>query len=121
MEFLDITSLGTTYRYVVKIEQKFKQKRREFGYAKSSYPKQGKGYPNPLNKGHRKYGHSQDNQSKPQHNKGNENSKKDMGKWCEYHKIPWDNTEECHSKQSLMNEMKDSESEVEFESESNLE
>jgi hypothetical protein len=27
MEFLDIASLGTTYRYVVKIEQKFKQKR----------------------------------------------------------------------------------------------
>jgi hypothetical protein len=27
MDFLDIASLGTTYRYVVKIEQKFKQKR----------------------------------------------------------------------------------------------
>jgi hypothetical protein len=26
MEFLDISSLGATYRYVVKIEQKFKQK-----------------------------------------------------------------------------------------------
>ena len=26
MEFLDITSLGTTYRYTVKIEQKFKHK-----------------------------------------------------------------------------------------------
>jgi hypothetical protein len=47
MEFLDITSLGTTYRYVVKIEQKFKQKRQEFGSANSSQPKQGKGSPNP--------------------------------------------------------------------------
>jgi hypothetical protein len=27
MEFLDIASLGTTYRYAVKIEQKFKKKR----------------------------------------------------------------------------------------------
>jgi hypothetical protein len=26
MEFLDIASLGTTYRYVIKIKQKFKQK-----------------------------------------------------------------------------------------------
>jgi hypothetical protein len=77
MDFLDITSLGTTYRYVVKIEQKFKQKRREFGSANSSQPKQGKGGPNPQNKGQRKYGHSQDNQSKPQHKKGNEKSKKD--------------------------------------------
>jgi hypothetical protein len=28
MEFLDIASLGAAYRYVVKIEHKFKQKRR---------------------------------------------------------------------------------------------
>jgi hypothetical protein len=27
MDFLDITSLGTAYRYAVKIEQKFKKKR----------------------------------------------------------------------------------------------
>jgi hypothetical protein len=54
MEFLDITSLGTTYRYVVKIEQKFKQKRQEFGSANSSQPKQGKGGPNPHSKGQRK-------------------------------------------------------------------
>jgi hypothetical protein len=42
MEFLDISSLGTTYRYTVKIEQKFKQKKRDFG---SVNPKQGKGTP----------------------------------------------------------------------------
>jgi hypothetical protein len=47
--------------------------------------------------------------------------KKDMGKWCEYHKIPWHNTEECRSKKSLMAKMKASESEVDFDSESNLE
>ena len=33
MEFLDISSLGTTYRYATKIEQKFKQKNRDFGSA----------------------------------------------------------------------------------------
>jgi hypothetical protein len=80
MDFLDIASLGAAYRYVVKIEQKFKQKRREFGSANSSQPKQGKGGPNPPNKGQRKYGHSQDNQSKPQPKKGNEKSKKDTWK-----------------------------------------
>jgi hypothetical protein len=34
MYFLDISSLGTAYRYVVKIEQKFKhQNKRDFGSA----------------------------------------------------------------------------------------
>jgi hypothetical protein len=36
--------------------------------------------------------------------------KKDTRKWCEYHKIPWHNTEDCHSKQSIVDDMKDSES-----------
>eukprot|EP00253_Pinus_taeda_P012393 PITA_12393 len=44
MEFLDISSLGTAYQYTVKIEHKFKQKKRDFGYAN---PKQGKGAPKP--------------------------------------------------------------------------
>jgi hypothetical protein len=44
-----------------------------------------------------------------------------MGKWCEYHKIPWHNTEECHSKQSLVVEMKASKSEEDSDSESNPE
>ena len=48
MEFLDISSLGTAYRYAAKIEQKFKQKKRDFGYENQ---KQGKGAPKPWNKG----------------------------------------------------------------------
>jgi hypothetical protein len=44
-----------------------------------------------------------------------------MGKWCEYHKIPWHNTEECRSKQSLVVELKSSESEVDSDFESNPE
>ena len=48
MEFLDISSLGTTYRYAVKIEKNFKQKKRDFC---SANPKQGKGAPKPQNKG----------------------------------------------------------------------
>jgi hypothetical protein len=71
------------------------------------------------NKGQRKYGHSQDNQSKPQHKMGNEKLKKDMGKWREYHKIPWHNTEECRSKQSLVVELKYSESKADSDFESN--
>jgi hypothetical protein len=51
MEFMDIASLGTSYRYTIKIKHKFKQKRREFGYANPSQLKQGKGSPNPHNKG----------------------------------------------------------------------
>ena len=44
IEFLNISSLDTTYRYVIKVEQKFKQKKRDFG---SVNLKQGKGAPKP--------------------------------------------------------------------------
>jgi hypothetical protein len=53
-EFLDISSLGTAYRYVVKIEQKLKQKTQKFGPRNPSQQKMGKGGPNPQNKGQRK-------------------------------------------------------------------
>ena len=43
MEFLDISLLAAAYRYAAKIEQKFKQKKRDFG---SANQKQGKGTPN---------------------------------------------------------------------------
>jgi hypothetical protein len=59
MEFLDISSLGVAYRYVVKIEQKFKQQNKwEFGSANPQQPKYGKGGPNSQND------QPQDNQSK---------------------------------------------------------
>jgi hypothetical protein len=32
--------------------------------------------------------------------------KKDTRKWCKFHKIPWHNTDECRSKQSLLAETK---------------
>ena len=47
------------------------------------------------------------NSSNPQ--KGNGNTKKDIGKWCDFHKIPSHNTDECHSKQSLVAKLKDKE------------
>jgi hypothetical protein len=50
MEFLDISSLGTAYRYVVKIEQKLKQKTRQFGPGNPSQQNPGKGGPNPRTK-----------------------------------------------------------------------
>jgi hypothetical protein len=47
MDFLDISSLGATYRYAVKIEQKFKhQNKREFGFANLQQPKYDKDGPN---------------------------------------------------------------------------
>jgi hypothetical protein len=41
------------------------------------------------------------------------------GKWCEYHKIPWNKTEECCSKKSLMVKLKAFELEVDSDSKSN--
>jgi hypothetical protein len=56
MEFLDMSSFGVAYRYVVKIKQKLKQKMQKFGPGKPSQQKLGKGSPNPHIKGKRKYG-----------------------------------------------------------------
>jgi hypothetical protein len=38
------------------------------------------------------------NQSKTQEKKGHGKTKKDTEKWCDFHKIPWHNTNECRSK-----------------------
>ena len=38
--------------------------------------------------------------------KGNGKTKKDTGKWCDFQKSPWHNTNECRTKKSLVAEMK---------------
>jgi hypothetical protein len=118
MEFLYISSLGVAYRYAVKIEQKLKQKMRQFRPGNPSHQNLGNSSPNPQNKGQRKYGQNQDNHSKPQAKKAIRKTKKDTRKWCDFHKIPWHNTVDCRSKQSLVDEVKASESDVGFDSDS---
>jgi hypothetical protein len=61
---------------------------------------------------------SLENQSKPQEKKGRGKTKKDTGKLCDFHKIPWHNTNECRSKQSLVAEIKDKELNPDSESDS---
>jgi hypothetical protein len=43
---------------------------------------------------------------------------KDTGKWCDFHKIPWHNTNECLSKKSLVDEIKEKETNPDSESNS---
>jgi hypothetical protein len=50
-----------------------------------------------------------------------EKTKKDIKKWCNFHKIPWHNTTDCHSKKSLVAEVKSFESDADFDSETKLE
>jgi len=71
MDFLDISSLGVAYNYVVKIEQKFRhQNKREFESANPQQPKYEKDGPNEQ---------SPENQSKPEEKKGHRKMKKDTG------------------------------------------
>ena len=100
MEFLDITLLGTAYCYAAKIEQNFKQRKRDFG---SANPKPGKGAHEPQNKGKCQSGATQENTT---------NLKKDTGKWCEFHNSPTHSTKECWAKQSLVAELKAPESDT---------
>ena len=100
MEFLNIPSLGKAYRYAVKIEQKFKQKKRDFRSANSK------------NKGQSQGGVTQENPSKPQEKNNTTKSKKDTRKWCEIYKSPTHNTSEFHTKQSPTIELKASKSDA---------
>jgi hypothetical protein len=107
MECLDISSLGTTYRYAAKTEQKFKHKKRDFG---SMNQKKSKGAPKLQNKGQIQGMATQYKLPKPQAKNNTVKPKKDMGKSCEFHKSSTHNTSECWAKQSLVAEMRASKS-----------
>ena len=49
---------------------------------------------------------TQDNLPKTQAKNNTANPKKDMGKWCEFHKSTTHNASECQAKQSLVAEMR---------------
>jgi hypothetical protein len=51
-----------------------------------------------------------------QDKKGKVKMNNDIGKWCDFQTIPWHNTDECCSKQSLVAEVKDKESNPDSES-----
>jgi hypothetical protein len=53
--------------------------------------------------------------------KDTEKTKKDIGKWCDFHKSPWHNIANFYSKHSLVAEVKAFESNVGYDSEPELE
>ena len=61
---------------------------------------------------------NQENLPKPQVKSNTAKLKKEAGKWCEFHKSPTHNTSECRAKQSLVAEIKASESYVYSDTES---
>jgi hypothetical protein len=91
MDFLNISSLGVSYRYAVKIKHKFgHQHKWEFRSTNMKQPNHGKDGPN--QQPHK-------NQSKEHEKKGKVKMKNNTyRKWCGFHKYPWNNIDECHSK-----------------------
>ena len=63
---------------------------------------------------------TQDNSSKPQEKNNTTKSKKDIGKWCEFHKSPIHNTSDYQTKKSLVAKLKASESDACSDPESKL-
>jgi hypothetical protein len=63
----------------------------QFGPGNPSQQKQGKGGPNPIEQRTEKIWITSGNQSKPQAKKDTGKTKKDIGKWCDFHKSPWHN------------------------------
>ena len=121
MDFLDLSSLRAAYQYAFKIEQKLKNETWKFCPRNPSHQKQLKSNPNPQNKGNRKDLEPQDNQSRLRAKGDTGKTEKDIEKWYDFYKVPWNKTVECRLMKSLVAEVNSSQSDVVFDFESKLE
>lgn len=100
MEFLNIETLATAFKYATKIKENFKQK------GKRDYFSNNK----PRGEGNNKFGGKLERKDPPSNPSKNtwwatKKIQTNVGMWCEIHKPPIHNTKECPNIKNLMIEI----------------